>query len=115
VPGQAELAISIVRYAGRCAPWYLNIENELGWPEIYEEEPLYQDCPRPQDYDMGTYWTGEKYTEILRFIMDRLSWAEEKVKKIAQAATCYLEAVEAWDLKEEPPIPDRAIYMYGFY
>ena len=112
---QAELSLSITRYAGRCAPWFLNLEGELDGPELYEEYEIYQDAPRPGDYDMGSYWTGENHEETLRFILDRCSWAEEKIKEMAVAATVHLEQMVEWDLNGFPPVQDEFNIYYYFF
>lgn len=103
---QVELSLSIIRYIGRGAPWFLNIESDLAWPELYETYEMYRDAPRPWDYDMGNYWDGENVEEAIRFIVDRCIWAEDKVKELAVAATVYLEQMLDWDLDELPPALD---------
>jgi len=110
---QVELSLSITRYAGRGAPWFLNIEAELGWPEIYKEHEVYKDAPRPWDYDMGNYWNGENVEEATRFIVDRCGWAEEKIREAAASATVYLEQLVEWSLDGSPPAHDEfTIYLY---
>ena len=107
---QAELTISIERYYGRNNPWYLNIQTEIGFPEIYEDE-FYRGCPRLRDYEIGSYWTGTS-EDTLRFIMDRCSWAKKKIKEIAVSATVFLEQVIPWNLEGARPIPDSILDMY---
>lgn len=107
---QTELVLGVVRYLGTRCPWYLNIQNEMGFPEIYED-PFYKDCPKPSDYRMGG-WPNENFDEGLRFVLDRIGWAEPKIKRIAQTATEYLEALINWKLTGEPPVADRIIWMY---
>lgn len=113
---QAELSLSLTRYNGRCAPWFINIENDIECPEIYEEYEVYHDAPRLWNYDMGNYWTGENHVEALRFILDRCSWAEEKIKEMAVVATVHLEQMVEWDLNGFPPALDDLdplnIYRY---
>ena len=111
---QMELTLSIERYWGRNNPWYLNLENELGFPEIYDECELYRDCPHLGDYEIGSYWTGTS-EDTLRFILDRCSWAKKKIQEMAVAATVYLEQVVAWDLKGARPIPDSILETYQIY
>ena len=107
----AELQISVERYLGTRGPWYLNIENEVGFPEIYEDEDsIYKDCPRPQDYTIGSYWTGSS-EDTVRFIMDRFTWAEGMMKKEIKAADVFLSALKDWDLRS--PLPPNSSLFWG--
>jgi len=100
---QFELTINIERYQGRHAPWYLNLEYETGWyPDVYEEDPLYKTAPRINKYDIGSYWTGTS-KDTLRFISDRMNWAEEKIRRALEAVADYVVALEEWNLTGEPP------------
>jgi len=102
---QVELQLSIERYCGSRGPWYLNLQNEIGWPEIYEEEGIYKNCPRPQNYKIGSYWSGSS-EDTIRFIMDRMAWAEKIIKADIEILVDYYIALEKWDLESPPPIAE---------
>ena len=107
---QIELQLSIERYAGSRGPWYLNLQNEIGWPEIYEEEGIYKDCPRPQNYKIGSYWSGSS-EDTIRFIKDRLTWAEKIIDEDIAALIDYYLLMEEWDLESPAPI-DESILIF---
>ena len=105
----AELQIDVERYCGSRGSWYLNLMNEMGFPEIYEDEDsIYRDCPRPQDYRIGSY--GASSDDTVRFIRDRLTWAEGVMKKEVKAADAFLEALKDWDL--ESPLPPYNPFLF---
>lgn len=112
-----ELELSVSRYGGRNGPWYLDLQYETGWyPDVYEEDPVYKDCPRLENYKMGSYWTAaniqdeterqnylrKRSAEIRRFILDRMKWGEFKIRPLTEALVDYYIEVENWDL--ESPI-----------
>ena len=101
---QAELQLSIERYWGSRGPWYLNLQNEIGFPEIYEEEGIYKTCPKPQNYKIGSYMRCSDDT--IRFIMDRIAWAEKIIKADAETLVDYYIAFEDWDLESQAPIAE---------
>jgi len=106
---QMEIQLDIERYGGRMCPWYLNIQDEY-WDLIDEDEmPEYlKDCPRPYNYKIGSYWTGTS-DDTIRFIKDRLHWAEKIMKREVKTIRKYLRALKKWDL-ESPLPPDSIIY-----
>ena len=98
----AEFQISVERYLGTRGPWYLNLMNEGSFPEIYEDEDsIYKDCPRPQDYKIGSY--GHSSDDTVRFIRDRFTWAESIIKEEIKAADAFLTALKDWDLESSLP------------
>jgi len=101
---QVELQISVERYWGTRGPWWINLQNEIGFPEIYEEEGIYKTCPRPQNYKIGSYMRCSDDT--IRFIMDRMAWAEKIIKADAETLVDYYIAFENWDLESAPSIAE---------
>lgn len=92
-------------------PWYLNLQNEIGFPEIYEEEEgIYKTCPRPQNYKIGYY--GHESSDTIRFIMDRLIWAEKIIKADAEITVDYYIAFENWDLESAMPIDESNLSFF---
>ena len=108
---QAELHISVERYWGSRGPWWINLEGEMGFPEIYEEEGIYKTCPRPQNYKIGCY--SHSSEDTIRFIMDRMTWAEKIIKADAETLVDYYIAFEDWDLKSQAPIAETKLVFLG--
>lgn len=102
---QVELQISVERYWGTRGPWWINLQNEIGFPEIYEEEGIYKTCPRPQNYKIGS-WSSRSSNDTIRFIMDRMAWAEKIIKADAETLVDYYIAFEDWDLESPVPIAE---------
>lgn len=101
---QGELQLSVERYMGTRGPWWINLEGEMGYPEIYEEEDsLYKDAPRPDSYKIGSYWRGCS-KDTIRFIMDRMRWAEHYMKEDVEISVDYYVELENWNLEDSPPI-----------
>lgn len=100
---QIELQLAIERYGGRNCPWYLNLEYETGWyPDVYQEDSLYKNAPRLDRYKIGSYWNGTS-SDTIRFILDRVKWAEAIIQKFAETLVDYCVEVEEWDLDSELP------------
>ncbi len=99
---QVELQLSVERYRGSRGPWWINLQNEIGFPEIYEEEGIYKTCPKPQNYQIGYY--GHSSQDTIRFIMDRMAWAEKIIRADVEILVDYYFALEEWDLESSPPI-----------
>lgn len=105
---QIEVQIAIERYYGRNCPWYLNLEYELGWgSDVYEEDSIYQSCPRLSDYKIGYY--GHSSKDTIRFILDRMRWGEDIIKRYAAALVDYYLELEKWDL-ESPLSPEPELW-----
>ena len=104
---QAELQISVERYWGTRGPWWINLEGEIGFPEIYEEEGIYKTCPKPQNYEIGCY--SHSSEDTMRFIMDRMAWAEKIIKADAEILVDYYGALEEWDLETQVPVAETAL------
>ena len=81
-------------------------------PQIFKT--YLQSCPRVQDYQIGNYWVGanlpsnkqrayfkKSHTETIRFIKDRMSWAEKIISKQIRNACKYLKLVIRWDLNPQ--------------
>jgi len=108
---QVELQLSVERYMGTRGPWWINLQNEIGFPEIYEEEEgIYKTCPRPQNYKIGCYTHSSEDT--IRFIMDRMTWAEKIIKADAETLVDYYIAFEDWNLKSQAPIDTTNLIYY---
>lgn len=101
---QVELQLSVERYMGTRGPWWINLQNEIGFPEIYEEEGIYKTCPRSQNYKIGSYMRCSDDT--IRFIMDRMAWAEKIIKADAETLVDYYIAFENWDLESPAPMAE---------
>lgn len=106
---QIEMQINIERYCGSRGPWYLNLEGEMCFPEIYEEEGIYKTCPKPQDYKIGYY--GHSSEDTIRFILDRCKWAEAIIRSDIEILVDYYVDMEEWDLEASPP-PDTTSLIY---
>ena len=93
---QAELCLSVERYMGSRGPWWIDLRNGDYLPEYYPG------CPKVEDYRIGSYWTGSS-DDTLRFIKDRLAWAE-KITEKEFAAACKLEPIlEDWPVSRGIP------------
>jgi len=95
---QFELSLDVVRYYGNhSGVWYISIMDGDFLPEVFP------DCPRAEDYNMGSYWTGENYAEAVRFVVDRAKWAEPIIEEELYTVIDFYLALEDWDL--ESPLP----------
>lgn len=77
----AEMILDVERYGGHhLGAWYLDI-----WSGISDcAEAEYEDCPKAENYDIGSYKNGFK-EGTRQFVMARLRWAKELLEKeIAQ-------------------------------
>lgn len=108
---QLEWQLSIERYMGTRCPWYLNLEYEVGFgEEVYENDQLFHDCPRLENYKIGSYWTKSS-DDTLRFIFDRMKWAEDIIKHDVQSYVDFYFAVENWDCESSLPPQATRFYM----
>jgi len=96
---QVELMLDVERYAGsHCGLWYLDLsQGEDILPEYYP------DCPRAEDYEIGSYWTKNLTDGTRRFILDRMKWAEPKIIEEIYTVINFYLALESWDLQS--PLP----------
>lgn len=95
---QFELAIDLTRYAGNHSGlWFISVINGDILPEISP------DCPKVEDYDIGSYWTRENHAEAIRFILDRAKWAEPIIREELYTVIEFYSALENWDFKS--PLP----------
>jgi len=95
---QFELSIDVIRYGGsHSGLWYLHLLDGDILPEVFP------DCPRAENYAMGSYWTGENHKEAVRFIVDRAKWAEPIIEEELYTVIDFYLALEKWDL--ESPLP----------
>jgi len=95
---QFELAIDVIRYGGNhSGVWYVGILDGDILPEVFPG------CPKAEDYDMGSYWTGENHAEAIRFIVDRAKWAEPIIEEELYTLIEFYLALENWDYKSELP------------
>jgi len=96
---QMEVCLSIERYGGRCLPWFLDLTNG----DIADAEDggyfANSDCPPVRNYKIGSYWDRTLDSkETLRFIMDRIAWAERIIRLQIVQATQFYKRLKAWDL-----------------
>ena len=107
-----ELQLSVERYGGsRGLLWWLDLANETPmWDEEFEISEPWKSAPRPYNYQIGSYWTGSS-DDTIRFIKDRITWAEKVAKKEIRVSTKYLHALKRWDLESE--LPPESIFFWG--
>ncbi|MEM3753533.1 MAG: hypothetical protein QW778_02955 [Candidatus Micrarchaeaceae archaeon] len=95
---QFELSLDVIRYGGNHSGiWYISILDGDFLPEVFP------DCPPVENYNMGSYWTGENHAEAVRFIVDRARWAEPIIEEELYTLIDFYLALENWDLKS--PLP----------
>ena len=102
-----EIVLSIERYMGSRLPWFLDLVNDITMMLEFEDEDDFpeeleqiRECPHTRDYKIGSYWTGTS-PDTIRFIKDRMSWAEKIILKQIRNACKYLRLLIAWDLDPE--------------
>lgn len=95
-----EIQLNVERYGGSRLPWYLDLINDVN--ELTEEF-VFKGCPKVEDYRIGSYWTGTS-DDTIRFIKDRLHWAENLIRKQIVAATGFLRIIMSWNFDWEPPL-----------
>jgi len=106
---QMEAELSVERYGGRGLPWFLDLINDP-----YEccgeedEDPRFTGRPHTEDYKIGSYWTGSS-KDTMRFINDRINWAEKIIRQQIVMATQFYKRLKKWDLNgvapTEPTLP----------
>lgn len=89
-----ELQLDVERYNGNHSTWYLGLENS----EYIEEQ--YPDCPKEENYKIGSYWTGSS-DETVRFILERAKWAYKIMGKQILTARQMLKLVRTWNFSKE--------------
>lgn len=104
--------LDVERYLGTRSVWFLNIQNDVaGWEEDMDEvDSDFKDCPRVEDYKIGSYWNGSS-PDTLRFIDDRLKWADKVIRKKMVLACQYYKRVKAWDLNGKAPFEPGLSYL----
>lgn len=104
-----EVQLGIERYNGTRLPWFLNISTEIGFgPDVEfddEFEPHLKGMPRVWDYKIGSYWSGSS-DDTIRFIKDRLAWAEKKLTNDLDCAVTALVTLERFKLTFHTPQED---------
>ena len=107
--------LDVERYMGSRSVWWIDLQNDVGqnWDEdMYEIDPDLKDCPRVENYRIGSYWTSSS-PDTLRFIDDRMKWADRVIRKKMLLACQYYKRVKAWDLSGEAPSePELAYSLY---
>jgi len=94
---QLELTIDVERYYGNhCGVWYLDLMNGDYLPEYYP------DCPKAENYEIGSYWSGTSDGTI-KFIKDRIAWAEKITEKEFAAACKLIAVLENWPVSKGIP------------
>jgi hypothetical protein len=104
--------LDVERYLGSRSVWWLNIQNDIAhsWDDDEDEiDSDWKDCPRAEDYRIGSYWTGSS-DDTLRFIDDRMKWADRVIRKKMLLACQYYKRVKAWDLNGEAPFEPELYY-----
>ena len=116
----AELQIDVERYLGTRCLWYLDLQNDMselfgddesviGCPEFPPElEQLLRACPKVACYNIGSYWTGSS-DDSIRFIKDRMAWAEKFINIQLHDAKRYLRHIRKWSLQPPPPSEPRSL------
>jgi len=111
---QLEAQLEIERHGGsHLGLWFLDLINdpfECGDDVDFETYPWLKDCPRARDYKIGSYWSGSS-EDTLRFINDRVTWAEKLIRQDIWAAVDFYKRVKDWDLAGAQPISD----IHDFY
>lgn len=106
--------LDVERYLGSRSAWFLDLQNDIG--QSYEDEEIdsdMKDCPRVDDYKIGSYWSGSS-PDTFRFIDDRMKWADRIIRKKMLLACQYYKKVKAWDLNGEVPSePELAYSLYS--
>jgi len=104
---QLEASLSVERYGGRGLPWFFDQNNfDCFLDEV--EDPRFKDCPRVGNYRIGSYWNGTTdHNETMKFINDRIDWAEKHIKQQIWTAVDYYRLLKEWDLTEPYPIEEN--------
>jgi len=106
---QLEATISIERYGGRGLPWFFDLNNfDCFLDEA--EDPRFTDCPRIQNYRIGSYWdkpVDRNKNETMKFINDRINWAEKYNLEQIWIASDYYKLLKEWNLNGEPPLEEN--------
>ena len=101
--------LDVERYCGTRSLSWLNLNNNLEEicnyddfedfdnPVDVEFIRLWKEIPKVQDYRIGSYWTGTS-EDTVRFIKDRLTWAEKMLQLELKAATRYQRKLKKWNL-----------------
>jgi len=102
-----EASLSVERYGGRCLPWFLDLTNG-DIAEFGDEDPRFKDCPPVRNYRIGSYWDKTiDSKETMKFINDRINWAEKHIKQQIWTAVDYYRLLKEWDLTEPYPIEEN--------
>jgi len=111
---QLEATLSIERYGGRGLPWFFDLINDpFECGDDVGEDSIWKDCPRVQDYRIGSYWDrSTDQNETGKFITDRLNWAEKIIKQQIWTASDYYKLLKEWDLNGEYPIETNLPFSY---
>ena len=111
---QLEATLSIERYGGRGLPWFFDLINDpFECSDDVEEDSIWKDCPRVQDYRIGSYWdSSTEHNETSKFITDRLDWAEKIIRQQIWNAAAYYKLLKEWDLNGEPPLEPALPFSY---
>jgi len=93
-----ELQLDVERYGGSHSGfWYLDLVNEMGYEED-ELNDIWKSRPKVQDYKIGSYWNGAS-KDTIRFIKDRMTWAEGIMQKQKVATSRLIRVLKKWDWK----------------
>jgi len=112
-----EFQLDVERYLGsHSGMWYLDLTNEVEFDddeEFWENVPeYYKSMPQAKDYHIGNYWSGMS-DDTIRFIKDRLTWAQKTMRQDVRVIRKYLRALKNWDLKTDLPPDSYLFYIWG--
>jgi len=106
---QLEASLSVERYGGRGLPWFFDMNNfDVFLDENNENlDTRFRDCPRIQNYRIGSYWDNTTdHNETMKFINDRITWAEKHIRQQIWIAVDYYKLLKEWDLNEPYPVEE---------
>jgi hypothetical protein len=78
-----ELCLNVDRYLGSRGPWYLNLQDDSTWD-------MGDGCPDPRKYKIG-----KSFQHTLKFIDDRLAWAQESIEQELKTQQDQLKTLKA--------------------
>lgn len=106
---QLEVQLDVERYNGVHSTWYLCLESS----EYLEER--HPDCPKIENYTIGSYWTGSS-DDTARFILDRAKWAYKIMGRQIRLARALLRLVRSWNFSEQQTQEFQRLYeKLGMY
>lgn len=102
------LQLDIERYLGGHSPWYLDLGNDIEMVadesvEWVLDHPANRGMPRVSNYEFGNYWDRtEGQKDTMKFIKDRMRWAEQNIRIQYNAAFKLQEILRNWKFDWQP-------------